>query len=660
MNILLAASGMQSGGAETHIVSLCRCLLQRGHKITLASSGGVLAVMLEKEGVRCVTLPLTGIAPRTAASAFFGLLSLVRRGEFDIVHAHTRAAALYCDAVCSLLGKPLVVTCHARFKMEGAKGRLTRTGTRCIAVSEDIALHVKRRARKQKTESLTVIRNGIDTRMFSPKANPSVSARRIIFVSRLDSDCSSAAYALCSAAPALARRFRELEILIVGGGSEYRKICEEAKKSNALCGREIVIALGERKRLVPLLQGASAFVGVSRAALEAMSCAVPAVLCGDEGFLGLLDSEQKMHFAEKSNFCCRDCGVLSPSALSRELVRVLSMDNCEREMLGELGRRYVCTYHSARHMAIMTEGEYRAARQGVLLCGYYGYGNLGDEALAIAARKRAGEIWGESRVEVLTHNPRKRAEHERMSPTAVLSALRRSDTLVLGGGTLLQNDTSRRSLFYYLCLIGLARMLGRRVELWGNGLQEVRGRLAQKALRAALLRCSYVGVRDEQSALFARECGVEDGKIHLEADLAAKTACASERAVRKILCRMGIPKTQKYMIIAAKRGKKKNAYALALCVKKLKERGIVPIFLAMYPREDAELAYTLQKKLGGAISPPLSPSEAIGLMRGAYAVLASRYHAVIFARAANTRVIIFSDEEKLNRLKNDKKAHRIS
>ena len=58
MNILMVTMQMDIGGAETHILELCRALHRKGHYITLVSNGGVYADMLAAEGIGHVTLPL--------------------------------------------------------------------------------------------------------------------------------------------------------------------------------------------------------------------------------------------------------------------------------------------------------------------------------------------------------------------------------------------------------------------------------------------------------------------------------------------------------------------------------------------------------------------------------------------------------------------------
>ncbi len=646
MNILIVSSDMQSGGAETHILCLCRALLGRGHTLTLASSGGAIADMLSREGITCIKMPLTNVTPTDSVRALTGLFSLVRSGKFDVVHTHTRPAALYADIVCRLLAIPLVVTVHAHFCTRGVRGILTRTGERCIAVSADIAEHIEGVASKQGTRSLRVIPNGIDTHYFLPRGSKSKSFR-VAFISRLDSDCSSGAHMLCNIAPMLAFKFPTLDIVIVGGGDEYEKIAHMAKKINAAHGRTLVRAVGQKQDILPFLQSADVLVGVSRAALEGMSCALPVVLCGDEGYLGLLDDEEKMRLAERTNFCCRGCKKTTASVLFNDIDGILSMSEQQRTKIGYAGRRYVTEHHSKTLMAKITEEEYRLARKGALLCGYYGYGNLGDEALLTAAKVRAEQIWGVGRVSALTRKANAAREYSRMSPVALIAALRHSGALVFGGGTLLQADTSYRSLWYYISLIFLARMLGRDVLLWGNGLQEADGKIANAALSRALLQCSYVGVRDRHSASVAARLGVPYDRIHLEDDLAAKTKGVDWEKVRKILLRMGVRKGQKYAIVAAKGSYKPRLFELTEHIKKLKAQNILPVYIAMYPREDARLAMLLKQKFGGACTPRLSPEEAVGLMRYAECVIASRYHAAVFARAAQAPVYIFGGEEKL-------------
>ena len=114
----------------------------------------------------------------------------------------------------------------------------------------------------------------------------------------------------------------------------------------------------------------------------------------------------------------------------------------------------------------------------LLLCGYYGENNLGDDALLTVLLQ---EIPAPYRLLVTAHDaealsglaPDAEAVNRRSLKT-VLFALRRVDAVVLGGGSLLQDSTSFSSLVYYLLLIVVARLRGCPVLALGAGARSPR------------------------------------------------------------------------------------------------------------------------------------------------------------------------------------------
>src|SRR5690625_3113260 len=117
----------------------------------------------------------------------------------------------------------------------------------------------------------------------------------------------------------------------------------------------------------------------------------------------------------------------------------------------------------------------------VLISGYYGYGNFGDEALLAGLLSLIRELGAEPLV--LSGQPeRTRAEHgvEAVHRYRGLpGALRRADALISGGGGLLQDASSSRSLSYYLGVLRLARLAGLRTMVYGQSI----GPLSSAGLR---------------------------------------------------------------------------------------------------------------------------------------------------------------------------------
>lgn len=144
----------------------------------------------------------------------------------------------------------------------------------------------------------------------------------------------------------------------------------------------------------------------------------------------------------------------------------------------------------------------------VLISGYYGFGNLGDEALLAGL---IPVLQAAHQVTVLSGDPTLTAHNHGLLGAHRLrglpGALWRCDALVSGGGGLLQDKTSSRSLDYYLAVIVLARRLGKRVVIYGQSvgpLSPVGQRKVAKALKGL-----PVAVRDDSSRRLLAELGVE-------------------------------------------------------------------------------------------------------------------------------------------------------
>lgn len=185
--------------------------------------------------------------------------------------------------------------------------------------------------------------------------------RRIVFVSRLDADCSLGAYLLCEISPRIVERFAEVEVIIVGGGSEYASIKAKAEKINVKINQRLINAVGWVEDPSIFYENADVFVGVSRAALEAMARAVPVILLGDEGYLGILN-EKTVEGARRTNLTCRGSESARAEDLLSDVCRILGADFEERERLGTFGYELVRRYYSAESMARRTLDFYREVR----------------------------------------------------------------------------------------------------------------------------------------------------------------------------------------------------------------------------------------------------------------------------------------------------------
>jgi polysaccharide pyruvyl transferase CsaB len=89
---------------------------------------------------------------------------------------------------------------------------------------------------------------------------------------------------------------------------------------------------------------------------------------------------------------------------------------------------------------------------------------------------------------------------DRWNLGAVLGAMRRSDTFIWGGGSLVQDVSSKISPLYYLGLMQLAQIMGLKTIAWGQGIGPLQSQLNRRLTRRLLRRCAVVTVRDRGSA----------------------------------------------------------------------------------------------------------------------------------------------------------------
>jgi polysaccharide pyruvyl transferase CsaB len=148
---------------------------------------------------------------------------------------------------------------------------------------------------------------------------------------------------------------------------------------------------------------------------------------------------------------------------------------------------------------------------GVLLCGYYGQNNGGDEALLATLLQMLPP--GVTPI-VLSGNPSQTRDRygvaalPRKNPRALLQALPKARALILGGGSLMQDSTSTASLLYYGGLLAAAQSLGVPTIAWAQGIGPLNRPWSRWITRRLFRRCQGVTVRDGRSAQLLRQWGI--------------------------------------------------------------------------------------------------------------------------------------------------------
>lgn len=356
-NILLSLMQLNIGGAETHVVELAKELARRGHNIIVTSNGGVYVDELEKAGIRHYVVPLQNKNPWNMYKAYRQLEKIITDEKIDIVHSHARIPSFILGRLHKKMKFPFVTTAHWVFNTKYGLKYLTNWGQQTIAVSEDIKKYLMDNYNINEKNIIVTI-NGIDTDKFSPDTN--VDDLRgelalkedepvIVYVSRMDEDRSLVGKQLIDIMPQLNSHISGIRAVIVGSGNDFNALKEKAKTINEKLGRQAVILAGARTDINCCVGLGDLFVGVSRAALEAMAAQKPVIVAGNEGYIGLFDSG-KLSVGIDTNFCCRGCEESTPEKLYKDILDFFAMTDEKKQELGEYGRQLIMSEYSVSSM----------------------------------------------------------------------------------------------------------------------------------------------------------------------------------------------------------------------------------------------------------------------------------------------------------------------
>lgn len=652
MKILMATMGLDIGGAETHIVELAKELRCRGHDVAIVSNGGVYVPEVEAAGIRHYAAPLHRRSAGAMHKASRILRQVIAREKPDVVHAHARIPAFLCGLLKRRMKFPFVTTAHWVFDASGVLRYLTDWGERTVAVSDDIKSYLIREYGLS-AGHISVTINGIDTDKFSPE----VSGEEILaefgldrslpvlsYVSRMDEDRALVALQLIELAPELDRAVPGIQLLIAGGGGVFDKLKARSEEINARLGRPCVTMTGPRTDVNRIVAAGDLFVGVSRAALEAMSAGKPVIVAGNEGYHGLFTPD-KLDQAQAGNFCCRGMPASTPERLLADVAAAFALPREERDALGAYGRQVIFDCYSVRRMAEDTLSVYAQVRRKkyrVVMSGYYGFGNAGDDAILDSIQQAIRAASDDVSVTVLSNDPElTRTQYgldaiPRFRVLRVFSELRRGDALLSGGGSLLQDTTSTRSLLYYLSVIRCAQWLHKPVMLYANGIGPVRGSANRRRVKRVVERAALVTLRDHASAMELKQMGITR-PVQVTADPVFHLEPAGPERSLQLCASSGLPEGRPFAAVSVRdwRGVGDFYVQLAgLCDHLRREHGLEVLFLLMQRSQDREATAQVRDKMAEpsyVLDAPCTPRELMGVLGRAKLCLAMRLHTLIFA-----------------------------
>jgi polysaccharide pyruvyl transferase CsaB len=283
-----------------------------------------------------------------------------------------------------------------------------------------------------------------------------------------------------------------------------------------------------------------------------------------------------------------------------------------------------------------------------VLCGYYGQGNGGDEALLATLLqmlpKYASPI-------VLSGNPEATQKRygvescDRKSALQVLKVIRNSDVFIWGGGSLIQDATSAISPLYYAGLMGLAQQMNLKTIAWAQGIGPLKREFTRRIARQSFGGCTALSVRDQASAEI-----LAGWKIPFI--MAPDPVWALDSKPVQGLWDLPAPRVAVNLRSHSTLTPQRLANLTQALISFQKATQTCILLVPFQKSQDLSIAQSIATQLTRPhqILQLEDPRELKGLFRGVEMVIGMRYHSLIMAAAHECRCFALSYDPKVSQL----------
>ncbi|MBR4071119.1 MAG: polysaccharide pyruvyl transferase CsaB [Clostridia bacterium] len=289
-------------------------------------------------------------------------------------------------------------------------------------------------------------------------------------------------------------------------------------------------------------------------------------------------------------------------------------------------------------------------KKKIVIGGYYGYGSLGDEAVLSVLINEIKNRYSDCEITVLSASPGKMKRQygvkcvHRYDAAAIMRCFYGADLYISGGGSLIQDATSARSLRYYCHLMKMAKHMGAKVYAYANGIGPLK---RSNVALSALSVCDMISVRDNISKQTLEELSVE---AVLSSDPFFLIEPAPKNQVRRFLVERGIYE-ENYFTVSLRRCKGSrqiNEDALLHALLPFVIKGHVPVFVSMQDSCDFALSAAMADITGGYVVTPTDASILLGLQKNADFAIGMRLHFLLAAIGAGIPVAALSYDPKVD------------
>lgn len=307
----------------------------------------------------------------------------------------------------------------------------------------------------------------------------------------------------------------------------------------------------------------------------------------------------------------------------------------------------------------------RQASANILLTGFFGAGNVGDEAVSLAVYEGVKKEFPEANFSIVTRSP----EYTRTFTgiTAVdtikgfypsqdfwscfsrhIGSIKKSNLVIIGGGGIIQDVHSWTTIPAYLIPACLGILFNRPVITVGIGVGPVKTPWLRKLTAFACNRMALVQVRDEESRKELMDYGVAPGKIQVTADVVPSLD------FQKYVPGRTVGNGSSSVAVAFRKWTDLDVNGLVAICTRLIENGVAVRMLGYESLHDKKFYEALILKFAAehrnkiSIHIPADLNDAMQEIKDTDFLLSMRLHGCVFAAAMGTRFFAVPYDQKVS------------
>lgn len=664
MKVIHLISGGDTGGAKTHVHSLLQGLNKHIQADMVCFTDGPFTQEARELGIRVEVM-----AGRNPLAALKPLREKIAREGYDIIHCHGARGNLMGALLKKPTGLPVVTTVHSDPRLDYmgrplsalTYGSLNAWALRRIPyrIGVSDAMGDLLISRGFDPQQMFAIYNGLD---YTPRV-PKMTRQEFLDSLGLSwpDDAVIAGIAarlnpvkdmgtlLRGFAAAYAQQ-PQLRLIIAGEGQDeamLRQLAQELGVADQVCFAGWLSDTDSFYNALDINTLTSLSETFSYALTEGARFALPTVASAVGGIPFLIKNHVTGLLFQPRDY----------EALGQHFA-ALAADSDLRRRLGEQLLEKARTEFSIEstirrqldiYETILRRQKRRAERKrdGVVICGAYGRGNAGDEAILQAVVTEMRSIDPDLPLWIMTRQPHAARLRHRVGAVytfnvpAFCGKMAKSTLYINGGGSLVQDVTSHRSLWFYLFTLSAAKRMGCRVMMYGCGIGPIRTAPNRRKTGRVIDRCAdVITTRDSASIEELRALGVSRPQVTLAADPAVTLPAAPPQAADALLEEIGLHprRGERYLGVTVRPwpGFDEKAPAFAAAVDYAYRRyELIPVFIPIEGRPDAaaaqKVAALLQHAPANLLGSCPSTELAIALSARMDVALSMRLHALIFA-----------------------------